>query len=95
MLEPKERSLHSFKYGKDNPKIYGFATSSINENKDEMEETTNSLQHFLKSGKVILSSESYIPEKIFKQAFNDHCRENNLSKEQFTSDYYKSIFINS
>lgn len=63
-------------------------------NKDVMEQTTNSLQNFLKSGKIIFDENKYVPEKVFKQAFNDHCRENNLNKEKFTSDYYSGIFIN-
>ena len=28
--------------------------------------------------------------KIFQQSFNDHIRENNLPKEQFTKDFYAS-----
>ena len=35
---------------------------------------------------------SYIPEKIFKQAFNEHCRENNLTKEQWSFDFYSTTF---
>ena len=57
-----------------------------------MEQTTNGLKNFLKSEKVILSPEKYIPEKIFKRAFNDHCKENNIHKEAWNADYYSNIF---
>jgi phage/plasmid-associated DNA primase len=66
----------------------------FHEQKDEMEQTTNSLQHFLRSGKVIIDSDKYVPEKVFKQAFNDHCRENNMPKESWNTDYYSSTFSN-
>jgi len=79
-------------YGKKG--IWNVLPKYFHENKEEMEQTTNSLQNFLSSGKVTLDKEVYIPEKMFKQAFNDHCRENNLPKEQFTSDYYSGIFTN-
>jgi len=74
--------------------IWNILPRYFHENKEEMEQTTNSLQNFLSSGKVKINSDSYCPEKIFKQCFNDHCRENTLPKEQFTSDYYKGIFTN-
>jgi len=74
--------------------IWSILPKYFHENKTEMEQTTNSLQNFLSSGKLTLSVDVYVPEKIFKQAFNEHCRENNLPKEQFTSDYYKGIFTN-
>ena len=62
MLEPKERSLHSFKYGKDNPKIYGFATSSINENKDEMEEVSHDSERANLLSHSVLISKDVFPD---------------------------------
>ena len=32
--------------------------------------------------------------KIFQQAFNDHCRDNNLPRDQFTKDFYGAVFTN-
>ena len=32
--------------------------------------------------------------KVFQQLFNEHCRENNFPREQFTKDFYGSIFTN-
>ena len=76
--------------------IWNSLPKYFHENKEEMEQSTNSLQHFISSGKIKISSDKdcYVPEKIFKQYFNDHCRENTLPKDKFTSDYYKGIFEN-
>ena len=80
------------KYGKRG--IWNILPKYFHENKEEMEQTTNTLQNFLKSGKVIFDKKYYVPMKIFQQAFNDHCRENNLPREQFTKDFYGAIFVN-
>ena len=74
--------------------IWKILPKYFQENQDEMDENTNTLLNFLKSSSVVLSDKVYVPEKIFKQAFNDHCRENNLSKSQFTVDFYSSPFSN-
>jgi GTPase SAR1 family protein len=74
--------------------IWNILPQYFKENKEEMEQTTNSLQHFLKSEKVVCNTKLYVPLKIFSQVFNEHCRENNLSREQFTKDYYMGIFTN-
>jgi hypothetical protein len=74
--------------------IWNILPQYFKENKEEMEQTTNSLQHFLKSGKVVFNKKYYVPLKVFSQIFNDHCRENNLPREQFTKDYYMGIFTN-
>jgi phage/plasmid-associated DNA primase len=80
------------KYGKKG--IWNILPRYFHENKEEMEQTTNALQNFLKSGKVVFDKKLYVPMKIFQQSFNDHCRENNLPREQFTKDFYGAIFIN-
>lgn len=59
-----------------------------------MAENTNSLQHFLSSGKVIIGEEYYCREKNFVQAFNEHCKECNLERHKFTNDYYIGVFGN-
>jgi hypothetical protein len=74
--------------------IWNILPKYFHENKEDMEQTTNSLQNFLKSGNVIFDKKLYIPLKVFSQAFNDHCRENNLPREQFTKDYYMATFTN-
>ena len=80
------------KYGKKG--IWNILPKYFHENKEEMEQTTNTLVNFLKSGKVVFDKKYYVPMKIFQQAFNEHCRENNLPREQFTKDFYGAIFIN-
>ena len=72
--------------------IWKILPEYFHEQKDEMEQTTNSLKHFLRSGKVILGIDKYVPEKVFKQAFNDHCRENNMIKETWNADYFSNTF---
>ena len=74
--------------------IWKILPEYFHEKKDDMEQTTNALQHFLRSSKIILGSTKFIPEKVFKQSFNEHCRENNLCKEQWSTDYYSSTFSN-
>ena len=80
-------------YGKKG--IWNILPRYFHENKEEMEQTTNALQNFLKSGKVIFNPKIYVPMKIFQQSFNDHCRDNNLPRDQFTKDFYGAIFTNS
>jgi hypothetical protein len=60
----------------------------------DMATSTNSLQHFLSSGKVNIGEGYYCREKTFVQAFNDHCKECNLERHKFTMDYYLGIFGN-
>jgi len=74
--------------------IWKILPEYFHENKNEMDQTTNILEHFLKSDKIIFDKELYIPEKVFKQAFNEHCRENNLGKEQWSFDFYSTTFSN-
>lgn len=74
--------------------IWKILPQYFHENKDEMEQTTNSLQHFLKCSKVVLGPDKAIPEKVFKQVFNEHCRENNMQKETWCADFYNNTFSN-
>jgi hypothetical protein len=60
----------------------------------DMAISTNSLQHFISSGKVVIGEDYYCREKNFVQAFNEHCRECHLERHKFTSDYYLGIFGN-
>ena len=60
----------------------------------DMAQSTNSLQNFLSSGKVKIESGLYCKEKVFVQAFNEHCKENHLERHKFTMDYYLGVFGN-
>jgi hypothetical protein len=60
----------------------------------DMAQNTHSLEHFISSGKVVLGEEQYCREKNFVQAFNEHCKECNLERHKFTTDYYLGVFGN-
>jgi hypothetical protein len=60
----------------------------------DMAQNTHALEHFISSGKVILGKDLYIKEKLFVQAFNEHCKECNLERHKFTTDYYLGVFGN-
>lgn len=58
----------------------------------DMAEQTNSLSHFLASGKLTFGPDKYMKQKSFIQAFNEHIRDNNLVKHAWNEDYYSSPF---
>ena len=60
----------------------------------DMAQNTHSLEHFINSGKVIMGEDQYCSEQIFIQSFNQHCKECNLEKQKFTTDYYLGVFGN-
>ena len=60
----------------------------------DMAQNTHALEHFISSGKVVMGDEYYCREKNFVQAFNDHCKECNLERHKFTTDYYQGVFGN-
>ena len=53
---------------------------------------TNSLQHFLCSEKFKFGPTLFVPQKIFVERFNQHCRENNLGTFRFNQDFYAGPF---
>lgn len=62
------------------------------ETQQELARSTNPLIHFLLSEMVTLDPTKHIPEKIFVQMFNDHCKDNNYSKHRFNPDFYMGPF---
>lgn len=60
--------------------------------KDEMAENTNGLTHYLRSGHLKFGSTFYIKEKLFVNAFSDHCRENHLGNSKWSSQFYTGPF---
>jgi hypothetical protein len=64
------------------------------ETQKDMAQNTHALEHFISSGKVVLGEEYYCREKVFVQAFNEHCKECHLDRHKFTSDYYMGVFGN-
>jgi Family of unknown function (DUF5906) len=53
---------------------------------------TNSLQHFLSSEKITYGEHLFCPQKLFIQAFNSHCTENNLGRFKFNKDFFAGPF---
>ena len=60
----------------------------------DMAQNTHALEHFISSGKIVMGEHLYVREKVFVQAFNDHCKECNLERHKFTTDYYLGVFGN-
>lgn len=60
--------------------------------KSEMAEQTNSLSHFLASGKVVFGPDKYCRQRDFIAVFNEHSRENNLPKHVWNEDYFGTLF---
>lgn len=78
------------KYGDKN--IWPQLPKFFQQTKDKLKEQTNSMQHFLTCGKVRYGEHLYYPEKEFKTAFYEHCKDNNFSKMAYTSDLYELPF---
>jgi len=53
---------------------------------------TNALQHFLCSEKVRFGKELCVPQRIFVERFNQHCKENVLGTFKFNQDFYAGPF---
>jgi len=81
-------AIEKFK-GKD---IWKMVPEYFRETQQEMAQSTNSLQHFLNSGKVILKKDMYCYMQDFQREFNEHVKENSLPKHKWTSDFYLGVF---
>lgn len=69
-----------------------FLPKYFEQTRSDMNESSNSLISFLKSGNVRIGSEFYVTEKTFKLHFNEYCKENNIKKEKFDIDFYTTPF---
>jgi phage/plasmid-associated DNA primase len=81
---------YASKYGRKN--IWTILPQYFANTRAEIAESTNALIHFLSSGKVKLDPESYIPEKVFINIFNQHCLDNNYKRCRFNKDFYTGPF---
>jgi hypothetical protein len=52
----------------------------------------SSLTNFMESTYVIISEDSFVPQKDFVAKFNQHCKENNLGSHKFHQDFYAGPF---
>jgi len=66
----------------------------FHDTQQDMAQNTHALEHFISSGKVEINEGLYVREKTFVQAFNEHCKECNLERHKFTTDYYMGVFGN-
>tara|TARA_B100001094_G_scaffold315505_1_gene355563 strand:- start:3356 stop:5083 length:1728 start_codon:yes stop_codon:yes gene_type:complete len=73
--------------------IWGFLPKSFHDARMELAASTNSLLHFLGSGKLTFEEGKFIPEKLFVQAFNAHCTEANYKRQRFNKDFYSGPFF--
>ena len=58
----------------------------------ELARSTNPLINFLLSENITFDENKYIPESVFKDRYNIHCRESNYSKHKFNPDFYMGPF---
>ena len=52
----------------------------------------STLHHFLDSTNVVIKKDLFVPQKIFVQSFNAHCKDNNLGAPRFNQDFYVGPF---
>lgn len=78
------------KYGKND--IWDTLPVYFKETQKDMAEQTNSLVHFLQSGKLKYGPTFRCRQKVFLQAYNEHIRENNLPKCTWKRDFYEGVF---
>jgi len=83
------------KYGSKD--IWSVLPTYFKEMRKKIASSTNSLQHFLESEKVTYSTSQmllFVPQKVFFNAFNSHCQENNLTRPRgFNEDTYAAPFM--
>lgn len=77
-------------YGQKN--VWNILPEYFKATQNELAQATNSLMHFLSSGKVRVKEGAYIPEKVFIAEFNQHCNDNNYTKHRFNKDFYSGPF---
>ena len=58
----------------------------------QVAKVANSLIHFLESTIVDKGKDQYVPQNLFVQSFNTHCKNNNLGQHKFHEDFYVGPF---
>ena len=80
------------KYGQED--VWTICPQYFKDSRDEMAESTNALTSFLKSDKVRIDPDLYVPESIFIESFNEHCKDLNITKPRWTTQYCLGPFSN-
>ena len=75
------------KYGKKD--IWNVLPQYFKDTQQDMTEQTNSLVHFLGSDKVHYGKNFHCRQKVFVQYYNEHVRENGLTKHTWKKDFYE------
>jgi len=58
----------------------------------EVAMVANTLHHFLDSTNIVIGKDLFVPQKLFVQSFNTHCKNNNLGLPRFNPDFYVGPF---
>lgn len=58
----------------------------------QVAKVANSLIHFLESTIIDKGKDQYVPQNLFVQSFNTHCKNNNLGQHKFHEDFYVGPF---
>ena len=80
------------KYAKDN--IWNHLPGYFRDNRSEMEQATNSVEHFLNSGKLKFSKDAYVRYDEFVQFYKGHVRDFNFPTKKINKDLWNTPFLN-
>jgi hypothetical protein len=79
-------------YAKDN--IWKHLPAYFHSTREDLSESTNVLEHFLKSNAIKFGADAYMPWNDFLSAFQNHVRTHNFRHTgNFTKDFYASAFM--
>jgi NOL1/NOP2/fmu family ribosome biogenesis protein len=72
--------------------IWNILPAYFKQVQNQIATVTNALQHFLCSEKVRFGKELCVPQRLFVERFNQHCKENVLGTFKFNQDFYAGPF---
>ena len=72
--------------------IWNILPAYFKQVQNQIATVTNALQHFLCSEKVRFGKDLCVPQRIFVERFNQHCKENVLGTFKFNQDFYAGPF---
>lgn len=78
------------KFARDN--VWNHMPEYFTQNRSEMEEATNSVEHFLNSGKVKFGKDQFCRYEEFVAAYRAHAREFNFPSKKIDKDLWKTPF---
>lgn len=72
--------------------IWNILPAYFKQVQNQIATVTNALQHFLCSEKLRFGKDLCVPQRIFVERFNQHCKENVLGTFKFNQDFYAGPF---